>query len=132
MRSTVRIYDAFRTAALVGVMLQAAFFLWPFVNSTGEVTDGAYRGIHTGNSRGQVLSITMSPYSRIKLSGFEANGQYQSIHALRSDRNTGEDLATATKWYLTYPGIHKEIILVEFGENGGVRSIRYRRDALSP
>jgi hypothetical protein len=101
---------------------------WPLIDSERTVTQGSYRGLKIGETKAEVVSELYSPFQHVRLEGYEVDGRTyeQPLLSLPS-----APLSASDKWFLGYPGIHKETIVLAF-ESDRLASIRYRRDAFAP
>ncbi len=101
---------------------------WPVIDSEGTVIQGSYRGLKIGETKAEVVSELYSPFQRVRLEGYEIESRTYEQPLLSLPP---VPLSASDKWFLGYPGIHKETIVLSF-QNDRLLSIRYRRDAFAP
>jgi hypothetical protein len=101
---------------------------WPLVDSEGALTTGSYRGFEIGSTKAEILTELYSSFQSTRLDGYQVGDQSYVVPTLDIP---DAPLAASDKWFLTYPGLHKETIVLTF-ERDQLASIRYRRDMVAP
>jgi hypothetical protein len=122
------------TLALATVLIGFHLYelIWPFVDPAGVITKGTYRGLKIGDSKANTISTFYSPFKRVSLVGYEIlGGTDRQRYVVPTLETPAQPLALADRWYLRFPGIHKETITLEF-ETDRIISITYRRNAFAP
>ena len=119
--------------AVIGAIMIAVLgwnLIWPMIDWEGAITEGSFRELEIGQSKSDVIILTMTNLkrSRLKLVGYWCeNGQLVVL----PEPNCPTSIYDASEWSLSYPGIHNEAIRVVF-DGPYVERIEYHRDILSP
>jgi hypothetical protein len=113
----------------VAIVWSAIGFIWPLIDRQGVVEAGGYRELEIGDSKLDVMLLNSNTRSRLKIAAFQ--GDDGSTVTILSSDACAKQLTESDRWYLMYPGVHQEIITVDFA-NDRIAQIAYRRDILSP
>lgn len=116
--------------AVISVIDFAYEYIWPFVDSSGVIIEGSYRGIAVGDTKADViLKTTTSVYNnKLRIESYRGLEGRTIVVFLR---NQPYHLLDSDVWGLAYPGIHQETVLLYF-KKGQVYKIKYQRDMFSP
>ncbi|KPD21049.1 hypothetical protein AFK76_12215 [Idiomarina zobellii] len=115
---------------LFNVIILSYYYIWPLIDRSGLVESGEYRGLSIGDSKEDVVRITLNPVynSKLKIVGyFDRTGQMELVF----QKKEKESLFDSDLWVLNYPSVHKETVKTTFKENRLIR-IEYKRNFFSP
>ena len=116
--------------AVINTAIAFYEYLWPLIDTGGEIEVGEYRGLRIGDSKRDVVRKTNNPVfiSKLKIVAYRGSG---GNTVLVFSRRQSESLWESDHWSLFYPSIHKEMIALTFEDDRLVK-ITYSRDMLSP
>lgn len=121
--------------ASVGAISIAVFLYQnalPLLNSERVITEGNYRSLEIGATKGEVIGLLTNSsdrFSKFKLTSYTTmEGHHQPLfyEQCKSGR-----IIDADTWYAAYPGFQNEIVELKF-DGGLLAQIRYTRAILDP
>ncbi len=115
--------------ALVKLAFDIIVFVEPIIRPEGLVTKGSYRGLAVGNTKAEITSKLRSSYTRLHLSSYYVEKKGYIVPTVSPHSHNYPPLFMSNSWVLSYPGIHRELIVLTFKDDY-LLSIKFRRDAI--
>lgn len=118
------------TVGIIEILYVTHELFWPMIDDHGIIEEGGYRDLLIGDEKNSVVIKLLSPLNgnNLKIIGYEGP-DHKTVYIF--DRNPEIHILDSDKWYLSFPGIHNEVVHLVF-KNGKLVRIEYSRDILAP